>query len=30
MTVYKSLLLFVVYLTDEGVLKIIAIRVVCH
>jgi hypothetical protein len=28
--VYLRLLLFAVYVTDEGLLKIITVRVVCH
>ena len=30
MNVYLRLLLFTVYVTDEGLLKIITVRVVCH
>ena len=30
MKVYQRLLLFEVYVTDEGVLKISIVRVVCH
>ena len=30
MKVYLRLLLFAVYVTDEGLLKMITVRVVCH
>jgi hypothetical protein len=30
MEVYLRLLLFVLFVTDEGELKIITVRVVCH